>query len=132
MNRIFIYGVGVWFVILLFAVLNGVLRDFVYAPWVGDSVANQISSVLLCLIILGISCVFVWVGRFEESPSVYIYLGLVWVILTVAFEFLFFHYVTNHSWEELLGKYNIFKGNLWLLVVVMTGLSPWIASRLVK
>jgi len=39
-------------------------------------------------------------------------IGLVWLAMTVAFEFLFGDYVAGHSWDRLLHDYNLFAGRL--------------------
>ena len=36
--------------------------------------------------------------------------GIAWVALTVAFEFLAGHYVFGNSWEKLLADYNVLRG----------------------
>jgi hypothetical protein len=55
MDAFFLYGFGVWFLILFLAVLNGIARDKLYKARVGDFKANQISSIILCLVIFGVS-----------------------------------------------------------------------------
>ena len=49
---------------------------------------------------------------------------MLWTGLTVAFEFLFFHYVRKYSWKELLGNYDVRKGRLWPLVLIATLTAP--------
>jgi hypothetical protein len=49
--------------------------------------------------------------------------------MTVLFEFLFGRFVAGKSWEELLQAYNILTGNLWLLVLVVIAVSPYLAAR---
>jgi len=51
-------------------------------------------------------------------------IGALWLTLTVAFEFGFGHYVMGHSWRYLLADYNILKGRLWSLVLLVTFVSP--------
>jgi hypothetical protein len=54
--------------------------------------------------------------------------GLLWVVLTVAFEFLAGHYIFGNSWETLLADYNVFRGRVWLLVLLTNLLAPLLAS----
>ena len=51
-------------------------------------------------------------------------IGALWLTLTVVFEFGFGHYVIGHPWKYLLADYNIFKGRLWSLVLLVTFVSP--------
>jgi hypothetical protein len=50
--------------------------------------------------------------------------------MTVLFEFGFGHFITHKSWAELLDAYDLSKGNLWVVVLVATFVSPWFASHL--
>jgi hypothetical protein len=56
--------------------------------------------------------------------------GTIWLIMTVVFEFLFGHYVAGHSWETLWQAYRFPPDNLWLLVLIVTLVSPYLAARL--
>lgn len=125
MKSIYLYGIIVWFIILFLAVVNGIIRDQTYK-------SNQLSSIILSLAIFIVTFLFLKIGTYSEDAKTYLLLGLMWMILTVAFEFLFFHYVTGHSWEELLSNYNILEGNLWLIVVLSTGVAPYSMSRFLQ
>jgi hypothetical protein len=55
--------------------------------------------------------------------------GLILVVMTVIFEFGFFHFVSGRSWDVLLADYNVLKGRIWVLVLLTTLLGPWIVRR---
>ena len=57
-------------------------------------------------------------------------LGVAWTVLTVAFEFLFGHFVMGHPWSRLLHDYNLLAGRFWLLVLLTTLLAPVLLGRL--
>jgi hypothetical protein len=59
-------------------------------------------------------------------------IGTFWVILTVLFEFGFGHYVAKHSWQKLFADYNIFKGRLWLLVLINNIFAPVFSGYLIR
>ena len=98
-----------WFVMLLVSIANGAVRDFTYGKNMDELTAHQISTVssvlLLGIIIWGFVRIYP-----PSSSQVAILIGLLWMGLTVVFEFVFFHYVGGHSWSELFGNYNIFEG----------------------
>jgi hypothetical protein len=50
--------------------------------------------------------------------------GLFWLVVTVAFEFVFGHFVMGHSWERLLHDYNVVEGRLWVLVLLWETTAP--------
>ncbi len=56
-------------------------------------------------------------------------LGLTWLVLTVAFEFLFGHFVMGHSWTTLFQDYNILAGRMWSIVLVRVTTAPVIFYR---
>ena len=53
-----------------------------------------------------------------------------WLVMTVAFEFLFGHYVTGHSWTWLLRDYDLSAGRVWLVLLVWITVSPFLFFRL--
>jgi hypothetical protein len=57
-------------------------------------------------------------------------MGLAWLAMTVLFEFLFGRLVARNSWGELLQAYNLSTGNLWLLVLLVIALSPFLVAKL--
>jgi hypothetical protein len=64
-----------------------------------------------------------------DSARLAIYLGLFWMVLTVAFEFLFFHYVGGRPWAVLLENYDMASGQLWPLILVWVAIAPLLFYR---
>ncbi|MGA8264003.1 MAG: hypothetical protein WB779_06135 [Ignavibacteriaceae bacterium] len=112
-----------WLGLLLVAIINGAIRDFVYLKKFGEHKAHQFSTILL-LLLISTYCYFVFGYRELTSESEAILVGILWLILTLAFEFLFGHFVAKHSWKKLLSNYNIFKGDLWILILIWTAIVP--------
>jgi uncharacterized membrane protein YhaH (DUF805 family) len=52
--------------------------------------------------------------------------GGIWVVMTIPFEFMFGHYVMEHSWSRLFYDYNLLQGRVWVLVLVWTFLALYI------
>jgi hypothetical protein len=65
----------------------------------------------------------------ERSPGELARVSAIWLVLTVAFELLFGHYVDRKSWAELAENYAIWRGNLWPLVLASLILAPFIWGR---
>lgn len=126
----FIYSLVMWLVLAILAIANGALREFAIKQFIADPWANHI-SVATGIIIIFLATYFFF--RFFKTIfrlSDAVIIGICWVILTVAFEFLFGHYVMDKSWEQLLQQYNLASGNLWVIVLIAVGLSPWAAYKL--
>jgi hypothetical protein len=52
-----------------------------------------------------------------------------WLVATIAFEFLFGHFVSGLTWSALLADYDIRRGRLWPLILLSVGLGPWLCGR---
>lgn len=112
----------IWLCFIPVAILNGGLRQYVLVRWFGEVGANALSGVLLSLFILLIT----WqllprIVRYNQKESFRI--GIVWMLLTIGFEFIF-GLTGGISFRELLSAYNPMSGNLWLLVVITTFGAP--------
>ena len=122
-------ALALWCGILVLAVLNGILREKALVPVMGLSAALVASGILLSACIFAAAVVATpWYGRLR-SPQ-WLLIGVLWLVLTVAFEFGFGRFVQHKSWPELLVAYTFEGGNLWLVVLVATFLSPWLAAKL--
>ena len=120
---------AIWLLILVCAVLNGALREAWLMPWFGRPAALVASGVLLSLVILGISLLAApWLGRLTAAQCLSV--GLLWLVLTLAFEFGFGRLVQHRSWQELGAAYTFQDGNIWPLVLVVTFFAPLLAARL--
>jgi hypothetical protein len=118
-----------WFPMIIIAIANGLFREKVLVGRLNELQAHQASTASM-IVLFGI---YVWV-LFKiwqpESINQVIMIGLLWLILTVVFEFLFGHYVAGHSWEKLLQDYNIAKGRVWVLVLIWVTIAPYIIYQL--
>lgn len=57
-------------------------------------------------------------------------IGLIWVALTVTFEFGMGGFIMHRPWTHLLHDYNLAAGRVWPLLLVWIGLAPFIFYRL--
>lgn len=126
---VFFRGFLLWLLFIPLAVLNGVLRDLLLAPALGDPAGRALSSVTLSLLILGLTLIFI--GKLgASSRRGLVALGGLWAVLTLLFEFSFFVLVMGHPLDELLGDFDLFRGRLWLLVLATTFFAPLLAARI--
>lgn len=114
-----------WLVMLLVSIANGAARDFTYGKYMSELAAHQFSTVTSILALGAVIWLFV---RFYPPSSARhaIAIGLAWAALTVAFEFLFFHFVGAHSWSALFANYNIFEGRVWVVVLLWIAAAPYV------
>ena len=119
----------VWLLLALVATANGIVRQFTYGRMFTDLAAHQISTVTAILACAAL----VWVVNRKwpiESASQAITIGVIWLLLTIAFEFGFGHFIAGHSWERLLADYNIMNGRVWLLFLLWIVVLPFVIFRL--
>jgi hypothetical protein len=104
-------------------IVNGAAREMGYAKRVGESTAQRISTASALGLFAGY---FTLIERRWPLPTARsaVEVGAAWTSATVAFEFLFGHYVAHESWEDLLKAYDLRTGNLWLLVPLWMAAGP--------
>ena len=113
-----------WFLLMLLAILNGTVRIKLIIPFTGLTIGLAISTLLLCALILGATWVGIrWLGPADAKQAWGI--GLLWLVMTLSFEFGAGHFLFKKPWSELLVDYNIAQGRIWVLVPIVTTLAPW-------
>jgi hypothetical protein len=118
-----------WLPMVLIAILNGALREAWYGKSLGELRAHQLSTltgaVLFALYIWALSRLWPL-----ESGRQALAVGVMWLAITVCFEFLFGHYVVGHSWRRLCQDYNLCAGRVWALLLLWVTIAPYIFYRL--
>ena len=110
------------------AMANGAIRQLGYGKLWSELFAHQVS----CLTGIILFLVYTWCLSFYwplESSGQAFTIGLIWLTLTIAFEFLFMHYGAKVPWGKLLHDYNIFEGRLWVLVLFAIFMAPYVVFR---
>ena len=117
-----------WLPMLLIAIANGALREFVFKKYVSNLPAHQLSTITL-IILFAVYIGFV-INRFPPASSRQaIFIGLVWVVLSLIFEFGFGRY-RGRSWPQLFEDYNLLKGRIWILIPLWLAIAPYIFYKL--
>jgi len=117
-----------WILLAVLAVLNGISRNALVTPHVGEHGGHVISTVVLCVVIFVVALTSIrWIG--PPSKSAALGIGILWVSLTVCFEFLAGHYVFGRPWRMLLADYNMAEGRIWALVLMSCVVAPVWAAR---
>ncbi len=113
----------IWFLILVLAILNGIVREAVLDTFLPPKTSLFLSGLLLSALILFIAYwTLPWCGSLRRFDRWRI--GCYWLILTVAFEFSFGRLVAQKPWPELFAQYRFEGGNIWPLVLVVVLLAP--------
>ena len=128
-RKAYLGSLAVWPLFLVIAVSLGAVREAVVRPALGEQAAHVIGTLLFIAAMLAITWLFVGkIGGTVEPLDLWL-IGLMWMAMTMCFEFGFFHVVAGVPWEELLADYNLFAGRLWVLVLLTTLCGPALISR---
>jgi hypothetical protein len=122
-----------WLAILSLAIANGAFREAVLVRKWDAAKSHVISTAILCLlIIVATSLMLEWIGPTSASDAIQV--GLLWLALTVAFEFALGRLIVKKTWSELLADYNLLTGRVWILVPFTVFVAPYgvaLAQRLI-
>lgn len=129
MTSLVIKAAGVWLLLVVAAILNAAFREMVFLPLLGIEAALPLSGISLSILIFFITLAVIPVFG-KTSTASYVFIGLLWVCMTVAFEFVFGHWGTGKSWQDIFQVFNVMKGDLFVLVLFTSAVSPWVAARL--
>lgn len=117
----------IWLAIIPIAILNGILREKIIIPLTGAKYALPLSGILLSLMIFILCYIFIpKIGKGTRRN--YMIIGLLWIILTISFESVFGLFMGN-DFSELIKAYDITTGNLWLMIVLFTGVAPLVTAK---
>lgn len=120
-----------WFLMMLLAILNGAFREAFLKERYGELRAHQLSTLTLLLLL----SVYVWIlvrTWTPESPGQAWLIGLVWLAMTLAFEFGFGHFIAGKPWSELLKDYDIIAGRVWVLIPAWIAVAPYLFYRIAR
>jgi hypothetical protein len=118
----------VWVMMLVAASVNGAIREALLIPAIGDAAGRAISTVALCVLVLLLTWLTIrWIEP-RSSRDAWI-VGALWVALTLGFEFLAGHFLFGEPWGQLLEEYNVFRGRIWILVLVTITIAPRLCAR---
>ena len=121
----------IWLCFIPVAILNGGLREYVLAKAIGEEWTLPVCGIILSVCIFLITWLLLprMIKVFTSKDSWMI--GISWALLTIVFEFAA-GLAGGSTVSELLAAYNPLTGNLWLLVLATTLLSPIIVKHIHK
>lgn len=122
-------AVGLWMLLVVVAIANAAIRELLLTPAIGSGPALPASGLLLSLLIFLFALLAAPLFGARETPT-YILVGVVWLVLTLAFETLFGHYAMGKSWAEIRRVLDPRTGDLFLVALSSALVSPWLAARL--
>lgn len=112
-----------WLPMPFIAIANGILRQSIIIKYVNELTAHQISTfTLIGLIAVYVSLIF---RRLElKSYGDALLTGVIWLLLTLAFEFSMGFFVSRLTLRQMLADYNLMEGHLWPIFLLALTVLP--------
>jgi hypothetical protein len=124
-----IRGFGIWFVLMGAEFVHGVVRTIWLVPLVGDFSARQIGVFTGSSVNLTVAALFVrWIHPTRTADAIVI--GVMWLLLTLAFELLFGRFVIGASWQRIGSDYNLLHGGLLPFGLLLLTLAPLLTAKI--
>ena len=121
-------GIAVWLVLIFAETLHGITRRILLEPYVGDFRARQVGVFTGSVIFFAIALASVrWIRATRASQLLGV--GVLWLLLTVAFEVSFGRFVLGYSWKRVSSDYDLFGGGLLPLGLAVLTASPLAAGK---
>lgn len=130
--RFVLIMLGTWFIFMVFAIINAIIREGVFSSFFTELRAHQLSTFTLMAMFFVITY---GVFRFADvhlSDTQTILIGALWLVLTICFEFLAGHFVFGNPWEKLVSDYNVLTGRIWILIPLTTFVAPYLIKKLLE
>jgi hypothetical protein len=118
-----------WFPMLALAVANGTLRQATFAKIMPELRAHQLSTLIGALVIGA----FIWFVIRVWPPASNreaLIVGVMWLALTVAFEFFMGLVLAKRPLAQVLADYNVLAGRVWPFFLIWLALAPLLFYRL--
>lgn len=121
-------ALAAWFLIIVAESVHGTIRQLWIAPVMGDLPSRQLGVAVGTAIVLLIAWATIrWIGA--ETRGAQFRVGLVWVVLTVLFEF-GLGTALGYPPDRMLSDYNLARGGFMGLGLVLMLCAPALAARL--
>ncbi|WP_331232620.1 hypothetical protein [Natronorarus salvus] len=120
---VFSFPLGLWMMMAVVAISNGVVRETVLIPRVGEYIGHLVSTAILITAILVLSYAYFRKSSINYTQTELLLVGVLWVVLTVGLEFLIGH-LEGIPVSETLAQYNVFAGYVWILVPLTLLVAP--------
>ncbi len=131
-TKFLIITFGTWFLFMILAIINAILREGLFTSFLPELRAHQLSTITLMILFFIGTYLILRYSEIQLSDQQAIIMGCIWIIMTILFEFVAGHYLFGNSWDKLIADYNIFKGRIWIFIPITTFISPYLANKLIQ
>lgn len=112
-----------WLPMIVIAFANAAFRETVITKKLSELRTQQLSTLTLTLLI-SLYVWFIYPFLKINAATDAFWIGMIWVILTVIFEFSLGR-ILKQSWTNLFNQYDILSGNIWLVFILCLFFLPY-------
>jgi hypothetical protein len=112
-----------WFPMLALAIANGALRQATYGKRIPELRAHQLSTAIGAAV-FGVYIGFVIRVWPPVSTQQALQVGLLWLALTIAFEFFMGLVLARRPLNQVLRDYHVTRGRVWVLLLLWITVAP--------
>jgi hypothetical protein len=112
-----------WFPMLALAIANGALRQATYGKRIPELRAHQLSTVIGAAV-FGVYIGFVIRACPPVSTQQALQVGLLWLALTIAFEFFMGLVLARRPLNQVLRDYDVTSGRVWVFLLLWITVAP--------
>src|SRR4029079_10666447 len=131
-HNIYVRAILAWILFIPIVFMNAVFRELVYKPFTGELLAHQISTITGSVAFFLLAYFLLRHYMYNTPNDKLLFIGLMWVVLTIVFEFSLGIFVTGASWNKMLNDYNIGQGRIWIFFLVIILITPFIIKYFVS
>ncbi len=127
-NMYLLRAFSVWLLIIFAESIHGTIRQVFLAPLIGDFNARRIAVFTAMILIFFIAYFFIrWINT--SSVKSLFAIGLMWVILTILFEFALGIFIFGYSRERMFEDYDLSRGGLMGFGLLFMFFAPLLAAK---
>lgn len=126
-----LYPLVVWIGMAGIAVINGIIRELILVPRVGDQLGHIVSTVFLAGVIRLITYLFFSWITVSYSNNQLLLMGVGWSVLTIGFEFIV-GFLEGSPPSVVLAQYDVFSGSTWVIVPITLLVAPFVFGSITR
>jgi hypothetical protein len=107
------------------AILNAVIREKICTKFFRELTCHQLFTLMLMIMMSLYTWMIYPLLKIEQSGEAWLN-GIIWLLLTLIFEFFAGHYIFKNSWTRLFQDYNLIKGRVWSLFILFILILPYL------
>lgn len=135
MKSIYRQAVLFWFILLIIALINALIRETTYKPLLTPYIgtwAHQVSSLTGIIFFFIAIYFFLKPQKLKFSRLQLLKVGLIWLIMTIVFESFMGIYIRGLTWPQIAQTYYFWQGDTWVFVLLSLIISPQIIYCLLR